>query len=46
MLILNLKINPPLAYKIEEKPSNQKKKTIKPITNKLGEIIRNAKLLK
>ena len=40
--MLNIKINPPLTYKIEGKPSNKRKQTTKP-NNKIGEIVRNEK---
>ena len=45
MLMINLKRNPPLTCKIEEKPSNQQKQTTKP-NKKLGEIVpKNAKMI-
>ena len=40
--MLNLKINPPLNYKMEGKHSNQQKQTTKP-NKKLGEMVRNEK---
>ena len=43
MLMINIKRNQPLTYKIKEKPSNQQKQTTKPFNKKLGEINKNEK---
>jgi hypothetical protein len=42
MLMLNLKRDPPLTCKIEEKPSNKHKQITKP-NKKLIKIVRNEK---